>query len=265
MTGEGSPNYTLTVQLISCHDGRLLTLDSTRLGNSSGRSFRTGLEALDALAPGGAFARGAVHELLADRKEGTPLFAAMLLASASAPLAASRISERPLIREAASGVIIWCDPHHELYPPALTPHGIDLKRLYLLRAKPADLTWAITECLRCKGVGAVVAPVQKLSRLEARRLQLAAEQGGGMGILLRPTGPGSEIYAAATRWLVRPAPGERTLQRWTVQLIHGHGGRIGKTVTLECSRENHLVRASEQLADRPGAEESRERAVARAG
>lgn len=248
MTGEGSPNYTLTVQLISCHDGRLLTLDSTRLGGSSGRSFRTGLEALDALAPGGAFARGAVHELLADRKEGTPLFAAMLLARGAAPL-----------------VTIWCDPNRELYPPALIPHGIDLKRLYLLRANPADLTWAITECLRCKGVGAVVAPVQKLSRLEARRLQLAAEQGGGVGILLRPTGPGSDIYAAATRWLVRPAPGERTIQRWTVKLLHGHGGRIGKTVTLECSRENHLVRASEQLADRPGEEEIRKPFVARAG
>jgi protein ImuA len=190
-----------------------------------------------------------VHELLADRKEGTPLFAAMLLARGTGPL-----------------VTIWCDPTHQLYPPALTRHGIDLKRLYLLRAKPADLTWAITECLRCKGVGAVVAPVQKLSRLEARRLQLAAEQGGGAGILLRTTGPGSDIYAATTRWLVRPAPGERTIQRWTVQLIHGHGGRIGKTVTLECSRENYLVRASEQLADRPGAEEpARKPVVARAG
>ena len=78
-----------------------------------------------------------------------------------------------------------------------------------------------------------------------------------MGLLLRPmiaTRTGFQappIYAAATRWLIEPAPGERTVQRWKVQLIHGHGGRVGKTVILEHSRETNLVRAVEKLADRP--------------
>jgi len=250
LTRNEPPDYTLTsyklqkdeMQLISCHDGRLLTLDAARLRASPGRSFRTGLEALDTLAPGHAFARGAVHELLSDPNEGRPLLLASVLAR-------------------GSSVLIWSDPFNELYPPALVSQGIDLKRLFLLRAGPADQTWAVAECLRCKGVGAVVAAIPKLSRLEARRLQLAAEQGGGVGILLRPTGRGSEIYAAATRWLVRPSPGQRTIQRWTVQLLHGHGGRIGKTVTLECCRENHLVRAFEQLADRPDAEKPSARPI----
>ena len=235
------------MQLISCHDGRLLTLDASRLRTSPGGSLRTGLDALDELAPGGSFARGAVHELLSDPKEGKPLFVATLLAR-------------------GSSTIIWSDPLDDLYPPALVARGLDLKRLFLLRVKVVDQTWAVAECLRCKGVGAVVAAIPTLTRLEARRLQLAAEQGGGVGILLRPTGRGSDIYAAATRWLVRPAPGERTIQRWTVQLLHGHGGRIGKTVTLECCRENHLGRAFEQLADRSGAEKREGRpVVARAG
>ena len=122
------------------------------------------------------------------------------------------------------GAIIYCDDTRNLYPPAIANSGIPLDHLYLLRPeKPADRIWAITECLRCPGVAATIANVERLSRIEARRLQLAAERGGGMGLLLRPmirTRRGFEappIYAAATRWLVAPAPGERTVQRWTDQ------------------------------------------------
>jgi len=256
------------MQLISCHEGRLLTLDETRLGNGAGPTFRTGLEALDSLAPGGAFASGAVHELLSAPAHGKPLFVATLLARwalRESPLAASR-TERLSVREAASGgPLIWCDPHHELYPPALSIHGIPLEQVYLLHPSDADQTWAVAECLRCKGVGAVVAAIPRLTRVEARRLQLAAEAGGGTGIFLRPAGTGgADVYAAATRWLVRPAPGLRTVQRWSIQLLHGHGGRVGHAVTLEYCRENHLVRASAELADRSSAKTERTTVVARA-
>ena len=91
-------------------------------------------------------------------------------------------------------------------------------------------------------------------------LQLAAEQGGGVGVLLRPsTGPGSLNYAAATRWLVAPARGDRTLQRWKIQLVHGHGGRVGEAVCLEmCRRTGRIdarpARAMEKQAERPAIE-----------
>ena len=78
------------MRLISCHDGKLLTLDAELPGavrgatgcaiSAAGPGFVTGLPALDALPPGGAFARGAVHELLCDPAHGMPLFLAMLLA-----------------------------------------------------------------------------------------------------------------------------------------------------------------------------------------
>ena len=81
------------MRLISCHDGKLLTLDADAPGAGVGggasavanddRGFVTGLAALDALPPGGAFAGGAVHELLCDAAHGTPLFLAMLLARAA--------------------------------------------------------------------------------------------------------------------------------------------------------------------------------------
>ena len=230
------------MQVVSCHNGKLQSLVAAELKGRADRTFTTGLDALDHLAPSNAFARGTIHELLFAPEHGEPRFFATVLAQhASAP------KQRRL-------PIIWSDPRGELYPPALASMGIDLKRLYLLRPpSPADETWAVAECLRCKGVGAVVAAPQFLSRVEARRLQLAAETGGGVGLLLRPTGKRSMHYAVTTRWLVAPAPGERSVQRWRIQLLHGHGGRVGETVFLECDRETHSVRATTQLADRPAA------------
>ncbi len=285
------------------------------------QAFTTGLAPLDALAPGGAFARGAVHEILTAPEHGAALFFATLLAGASAAppggtgdgegtkavAAATKLrhqgtggrmeegfregsgfrvqtsaqkspsspSCRSLVAAATASVpsclppdppsclgasvpscrrfICWCDPTREIYPPALASHGIALTHLFLLHPNgPRDLLWAISESLRCKGVAAVVAAPPRLSRVMARRLQLSAERGGGVGLLLRSTNaPGIDCYAAATRWLVRPQAGERTVQRWNVQLIHGHGGCIGQTVILEVSRENHSVRALESLANRP--------------
>jgi hypothetical protein len=127
-----------------------------------------------------------------------------------------------------------------------------LEQIFLLRPKNAeDEVWALAECMGCRGVAVTVARPPQLSRIQARRLQLAAERGGGVGVLIRPHGgAGSRHHAAVTRWLVEPARGERTVQRWKIQLIHGHGGLLNQSVYLEYSRETHRVRATTELADR---------------
>ncbi len=204
-------------------------------------SFHSGLDLLDELAPGGAFRFGAVHELLWDRRAGAaPASVALLLA-----------------RAAGNGAIAWSDPQREIYPPALAQWGIDLRRVILLRPKDStEELWAVAECLRCGGLSATVAMIAHLNRVQARRLQLAAESGGGVGIFLRPNIAGEKDYAAATRWLVRPAVGDGQTQRWSIELVHGHGGHVGKNVLLGVSRESGktiVVRASSPLAHRPPA------------
>jgi protein ImuA len=250
------------MQLITCHAGQLQSLSATTLRASSSeaidttKAFRTGLQKLDALPPGQAFARGAVHELLMPPTMGRAMFPAMMLARCAAMPRSHSIDNWQLTIGNCQlfSPIICCDPAAALYPPAIAALGISLDQLYLLHPQTlADQTWAIAECLRCTGVGAVVANVNRLSRVEARRLQLAAERGGAVGILMRPAGNASSEYAAATRWLVTPAAGERTVQRWRMQLIHGHGGRVGQAVFLEYRRDDHqtnAVRAIEQLVYR---------------
>ena len=94
--------------------------------------------------------------------------------------------------------------------------------------------------------------------------RITITEGPLVGILLRRSGRGDDVYAAATRWKVSPLPGERTVQRWTIRLLHGHGGRVGESVILEWrrERENHLVRALEKLPDRPSAAQAPRRATA---
>jgi protein ImuA len=204
------------------------------------RSFRTRLESFDALAPDGVFQGGAVHELLWSRQFTFPTSIAVLLAKAA---------------QDNGGAIAWSDPERELHLPALAAAGISLRHLILLRGiNRADQLWALAECLRCRGVSATVASIPQLNQIEARRLQLAAERGGGVGLFMRPYTPGrSAAYAAGTRWLIQPMPGDQDVQRWSVELLHGHGGQVGKVLQMEVNRETRTLRASASVADRPAA------------
>lgn len=225
------------MQLVSAAGGVLRLRRSGELGPAGAPAFTTGLTVLDALAPNGAFARGCVHELLSD-SAAMPRSVALLLARAAVA--------------SSTGVVVWCDPAGDLYPPALAASGLPADKLFVLRvAQSQTALWSVAECLRCRGVAATIAAPARLSRVEARRLQLAAERGGGVGILLRRAGASSTHYAAATRWLVTPARGDEAYQRWRVRLVHGHGGQVGKEVVLEVCRDTNHVRAVNAVADRP--------------
>lgn len=196
-----------------------------------------GARRIDDLNEPFTFKTGTVHELLCDSHESlTP--AVWIVQS---------------VLKDDNRAIIWSDPRNELYPPALAAMGIPLHRLLTLHpTSPADEVWAITQCMRCPAVCATIASINKLSKIEARRLQLAAERGGGIGILLRSSGKFSANYAAASRWRVSPARGDPVTQRWNLQNIHGHGGHIVLEVDRETLRvrKTNSVSASEALADR---------------
>ncbi len=209
------------MQLISCHSGRLITLGESGATDAP-RGFHLNMEGMDELLPGG-LARGAVHEVLVKPGCRMARFFALLLARA-----ATREN-----RAQENSAIIWCDAS-PIYPPAVAAAGIDVRKLYLVRPQPGrDEHWALAECLRCEGVAATLGVLRTLSHVEARRLQLAAEAGGGIGVLMRTLDSRASVYAAATRWLVEPARGERTVQRWKVRLIHGHGGRTEQIALRE--------------------------------
>jgi len=236
---------------VSSHNGQLQITTHTVFTCNNEKHFTTGLQALDALLPNGGFRFGAVHEVLSDPADGWSMFFAVILAQGALKARLNRLTSICHKEPSAQAMLVWSDRYRLLYPPALVSLGIDLNRLILLR--PADRTQEITalgECLRCRGVCAVVGHPGAMSPIEARRLQLAAEQGQGAGIFLRHYPSETQHYAAATRWLVRPLPGERLIQRWEIRLLHGHGGRAGERVVLERCHATHDVRAFAPVADR---------------
>jgi hypothetical protein len=224
------------VRIITSVGGLLRTLSASEMPSTKkSRSLFCELPAIDALLPPGGFCGGAIHEVLSSTQ--TPALLLPIL----------------MAKEAAKfGWVAWCDVSRQLYPPAVAAMGLPLDRLLVLRPDGGinDELWAMTECLGCRGISACVMPLGHVGRVQTRRLQLAAERGGGIGIALRPARALSWPYAAVTRWMVRPASGERMIQRCNVELIHGHGGRVGEAVLLEMSHETNHVRAIETVADR---------------
>src|SRR4051812_10703259 len=73
------------MKLLTCHNGQLHAARSEFASIDANRrsSFTTGFAALDELLPNGAFARGAVHELLAIPSHPTPFFVALFMARSS--------------------------------------------------------------------------------------------------------------------------------------------------------------------------------------
>lgn len=81
--------------------------------------------------------------------------------------------------------LIWIEPPFEPYAPALCRHGLDLQRMLRVEAGAvvSDVWWAMEKFLRHPAVGLVMAWPKRLEHTALRRLQLAAEDGGTLGVL----------------------------------------------------------------------------------
>jgi len=93
--------------------------------------------------------------------------------------------------------IVVVDAYGDFYPPGVVPFGISLDRLIVLRVRnEKDALWATEQSLRCSAVAAVVAPLERIDERDSRRLQLAAETTGCVGIVLRPMHRRGKSFAA---------------------------------------------------------------------
>ena len=130
------------------------------------------------------------------------------------------------------GPLVWIAPAHVPELPMLRGLPRDVgERLHVLRPNgETDLLWCIEEALRAAPVSLVIAePEKPLSLTAGRRLQLAAEAGRTIGIMLIRGDAGSN--ATETRWNCEPVAStaaDSTLHRWT--LNKNKRGTIGSWV-----------------------------------
>jgi hypothetical protein len=103
------------------------------------------------------------------------------------------------------GLWVFVDHLHQYHAPGLAALSLDLQRVVFVRPqRQTDVLWAAEQALRTRGVGAVVCEFDRLSTAAFRRLQLAAETGGTLGILLRPERVRHQPSWAEHRLLVSP-------------------------------------------------------------
>jgi hypothetical protein len=178
--------------------------------------WSTGRSALDARLPGGGWPTASLIEVLLDD---TGLGEVQLFLPALVECQ----------RRAAHGGsddapwLVWIAPPHEPYAPALAQQGIELGRLLIVRpASATEALWAAEQALGSGVCAAVLLWLKGTDDRWLRRLKLAAEAGGALGVLFRPERHRFESSPASVRLLMTQGEHEARLDLLKVQ-----GGRPG--------------------------------------
>ena len=239
-------------------------------GRGDQRLVSLGCMALDRLLPSGGLVPGTVVEWLeADGGGG----------AGSLAIAAARQACH------GGGLLVVLDRARRFYPPLLAAWGFSLERVVVVRPERAeDEIWAADQALRCPAVAAVWGALDWIGAVDFRRLKLAAEEGGTLGLLRRPARLLGQPTWADAQWWVRPrvppcrradnafpgilsipcgsAPGnvsagpsangnraavaERHLQ---ATLVRCRGGVTGRTVALAWNERTGQLRATGETAE----------------
>ncbi len=164
----------------------------------------------------------------------------------------------------AWGPVLWVVRRHDLFAPGLAQAGLAAKRLIYAEARDdAELLAIMEEGLRHRGLGAVIGEARRADMTATRRLQLAAEGGRTIALLLKrapregadPIGMPS---AAVTRWRVTCAPSTPLpvagvgRPRWRLDLVRQKGGAPFETLVEACDETGRCALPA-AMADRTAA------------
>jgi protein ImuA len=181
-----------------------------------------GVEAVDSRLAGGGLPVASLNEAAGDRPGPADLAAATLFL-------ASIAARRP-------GIVLWALGSRDLFAPGLAGAGLPPDRvLYAECGNDEDVLAVMEEGLRHGGLAAVVGEVGRAAMPATRRLQLAAEEGGTLALMLRRWRGTSEDplaipSAAVTRWRLACAPSSPLpvagigRPRWRLILARQRGG-----------------------------------------
>ncbi len=209
-----------------------------------GQIFSTGSSALDQTLLRGGLRQDAISEWIADA-EGCGAAALSMIVAANALRAHDQQAGD------ASSPIVIIDSRQTFYPPAAIALGIPAARMILVQPRcAADAVWAIDQSLRCEAVAAVWATIDtRLDDRDARRFQLAAEQGRTPGFFVRPLRERGKPSFAEVRLHVKKGTGRswqdpEILNHSTplqVTLDRARGGPLGKSVWIQIDDQTRLI------------------------
>ena len=193
----------------------------------------TGFPALDRLLAGRGLRPGSVVEWRGARTGGGAMTLALAVAA-------------HLVRD--DGTLVVLDDG-DFYPVGAAELGVPLDRTVVVRTDdPAGRLWAWEQALRAPGVTVTLGRLERVDDRAARRLQLAAEAGGGLGFLVRPPDARAATWAA-TRIEVEGAAGSGHRPDWRlrVRVTRGQAGARA-AAEVELSHEASPVPVAAELA-----------------
>jgi protein ImuA len=213
---------------------------------------------------GGGLMRGVLHELATKAPLATaPLGCVLaLIARTTGPLVL--VLHEPAATEDGAP-----------YGPGLSAFGVAPERLIIARVRrPEQVLWAMEQALRLSALAAVIGEIRGATRavdlVATRRLALAAGKSGVPAFLVR-AGAAPGAIAAATRWIITPAPSRDPLglgpARLEARLVRNRFGPPGAWL-LEWSPHAYRFHAEplpEPLAALPRDRPAAPRSIRRAG
>ena len=240
--------------LIGALRAQITAIERQGHGRTRAAALPFEIETIDRHLPPGGLLLGAVHELQAagpDVEHG----------AAPASFAAGILARHP-------GPVVWIGRGRGVFGHGLLRSGLDPRRIVFVDAGCTGLQ-AMEEALRHPDVGGVVCELEgKLDLVASRRLQLAAEGGSALGLLIRRSrrfdDPALRLPSAATtRWRIATLPSAPALAhapdvpglgrpRWRLDLLRCRGGEPTSWTVGSCDASGRLAVAA-VLADRPAA------------
>jgi protein ImuA len=160
------------------------------------------------------------------------------------------------------GPILWTVRSRDLFAPGLYQAGLDPRRVLYAEARDdAELLALMEDGLRHRSLGAVIGEAKRVAMASTRRLQLAAEGGGTVALLLRrPVKAGDDPLAvpsaAVTRWRVASTPSPPVEWDglgpacWDLACVRQRGGDPFNLI-VEAPDETGRLALSAGLVDRP--------------
>jgi hypothetical protein len=204
-----------------------------------GLLFSSGSQRMDHSLPSGGYAAGSLMELTCKNKLRTSGWGGLSLAL--------RIA-KPWLDDGRYLVIV--DSHRRLCAPSLVAMRIPLERVIVIRTENvSDWVWGLDQALRSRAVGALISPVAELDDRSARRLQLAVEQGGGLGILLRDQALAKRDPSwAEVQWLVQSLSiPSAMMERWfDLELLRAPGLQTTRRVRLGIDAQGEWIECDER-------------------
>lgn len=208
------------------------------------KGIPSGYPALDAVLPDGGFPAAALTEIFVPSVEPIADFPAGF-PSGKGELA---LVLPALARLAPQRLITLVAPPAVPYAPAFAAAGIDLGRLVVVRPRDArDAAWAAEQALRDGNCAAVLVWLDHALLTGLRRLQLAAEAGGTLGLLYRPWAARRSASPAALRLALAP-----TAVGLRVEVFKCRGSSVRSSVEVVL-RDGFVLQRALKNAPQPAA------------